>query len=107
IPVSGIGESAKKWVIWQWFFHHLNLLFSTDIIHIHDVFFWILAFRAFLIHPKIFITFHGYEGSGPPGQKQIFWHKLAGFLTRGNICIGDFHKKWYKVNPTFVSYGAA
>lgn len=107
IPVSGVGESAKKWVIWQWFLSHLNLIFSSDIIHIHDIFFWVLPFRSFLLRQKLFITFHGYEGNDPPNLKQIFWHKLAEKLTRGNICIGDFHHKWYKVTPTFVSYGAA
>lgn len=105
IPVYRIP--ANKWLIWKWFLEHLNLLFQTDIIHIHDVFFWILPFRMFLFRQRLFITFHGYEGSDPPKPKQIFWHKLAEKLTRGNLCIGDFHRKWYKVNPTFVSYGAA
>ena len=53
------------------------------------------------------MTFHGYEGFEAPNWKQIFWHKLAAWLTKGNICIGDFHKKWYGVKPDFVSYGAA
>mgnify|MGYP001583110598 CR=1 FL=1 len=105
IPVYRIP--ANKWLIWKWFLGHLNLLFSSNIIHIHDVFFWILPFRPFLLRQKIYMTFHGYEGSDPPRLKQIFWHKLAEKLSRGNICIGDFHRKWYKVNATYVSYGAA
>ena len=32
-------------------------------------------------------------------------HKIAERLSMGNICIGDFIKKWYGTKPTYVSYG--
>ena len=31
--------------------------------------------------------------------------KLAEVLTNGNICVGEFMKKWYKTRPTSVIYG--
>jgi glycosyltransferase involved in cell wall biosynthesis len=33
-------------------------------------------------------------------------HKLSEKLSNGNICVGDFLKKWYGTKPTFVTYGA-
>ena len=106
IPLpEGVGESTKKWFIWKWWLGHLDLFTRAEIIHIHDVFFWFWPFRLPYWFKKVYITFHGYEG-GVPSWKQIFWHRLAAFLTSGNICIGDFHRKWYGVIPTFVSYGA-
>ncbi len=105
VEIYRIGESGK-WAIWKWWFQHLNLINNADIIHIHDVFFWFLPFRLPYWHKKVFMTFHGYEGANPPTWRQIFWHRVAAKLTKGNICIGDFHKKWYGVKPDFVSYGA-
>lgn len=100
-------RGVDKWAIWKWWFRHLNLINKADIIHIHDVFFWFFAFRLPYLSKKVFMTFHGYEGADLPSGRQVFWHRLAAKLTRGNICIGGFHKKWYGVKPDFVSYGAA
>lgn len=100
-----VGESAKKWHIWKWFLAHRGLFDQANVIHIHDVFFWFLPFRLPYWFKKVYLTFHGYEGRHPT-VKQIFWHRLAALLTRGNICIGDFHRKWYGVSPDLVSYGA-
>lgn len=99
-------SGSDKWTIWKWWLGHLDLFTQAEIIHIHDVFFWFLPFRLPYWYKKVFITFHGYEGSDPPTGRQVFWHWLAAFLTKGNICIGDFHRKWYGVKPDFVSYGA-
>ncbi|KKU58591.1 MAG: Glycosyltransferase, group 1 family protein [Candidatus Amesbacteria bacterium GW2011_GWA2_47_11b] len=97
---------VDKWTIWKWWFGHLNLINNADIIHIHDVFFWFLPFRLPYWFKKVYMTFHGYEGADAPNWRQIMWHKLAFWLTRGNICVGDFHRKWYGVKPDFVTYGA-
>ncbi len=95
--------SGEKWQVWKWMIAHFYLLKWADVVHIHDVFYWYLPF---IWYKKSYITFHGYEGSDLPTSGQVFWHQLAAKLTRGNICIGDFHRKWYGVKPNFVSYGA-
>jgi glycosyltransferase involved in cell wall biosynthesis len=82
------------------------ILQTADVIHVHDVFFWLLPSWLRLLNKKIFITFHGYEPPGPPNHRQRFWHQLAELLTEGNICIGGFHQKWYGVQPTITSFGA-
>jgi len=84
----------------------LPILESADVIHVHDVFFWLLPLLPWLLNSKIFITFHGYEVPGPPSLKQRWWHQLAEMCSDGNMCIGAFHQKWYGVDPTVVSYGA-
>lgn len=103
IPV-GKSEFFKKFRIWWWLWKHRKLIKETDIVHCHDVFFWYLPFRLFFPRKKVFTTFHGYEDY-PISKKTIIVRKISEWLSVGNICIGDFIKKWYKTNPTFISYG--
>ena len=107
IPVWNVSEKQKKWRIWNWFFKHLNLIRTTDLIHIHDVFFWYLPFRFLFPSKKVFTTFHGYEGNDEPPRQAIIQHKIAERLSSSSICIGGFMKQWYHAQPNTVSYGAA
>lgn len=100
-----VGED--KWEIWRNIWKYKELFDWAEVVHIHDVFFWVLFLRIYYWHKKFFMTFHGYEGADAPKLKQIIWHKIGELMTNGNICIGDFHRKWYGVKSTFVSYGAA
>jgi glycosyltransferase involved in cell wall biosynthesis len=90
--------------VWQ----RLNYFLQADVIHIHDVFFWILPIYIILkiFGKKIFITFHGYEGINNPKFRQIFWHRLAEMLCKGSIAIGGFHQKWYGTKSLIISFGA-
>jgi glycosyltransferase involved in cell wall biosynthesis len=94
----------KKFVIWKWLWNNRQLIKNSDVIHCHDVFFWYLPFRFLFPFKKIFTTFHGYENY-PLKSKYIIMHKLSEILSMGNICIGDFIKKWYGTKPTLISYG--
>ena len=94
----------KKFKIWKWLCNNYQLMENADVIHCHDVFFWYLPFRFLFPFKKIFTTFHGYEGY-PLKRKDILMRKISEKLSMGNICIGDFIKKWYGTNPNFVSYG--
>jgi glycosyltransferase involved in cell wall biosynthesis len=96
---------VKKFIIWQWFWKHRSLFKDTDIVHCHDVFFWYLPFRLLSPRQKVFITFHGYEGVFPPAKKAVWIRKLSEWLAAGNICVGDYIKKWYRTNADFVTYG--
>lgn len=94
----------KKFKIWKWLFCNYNLIRNADVVHCHDVFFWYLPFRFLFPFKKVFTTFHGYENY-PLKSKDVLVHKMSEKLSMGNICIGDFIKKWYGTKPTFVSYG--
>jgi glycosyltransferase involved in cell wall biosynthesis len=102
---TGPNNRGKKFRIWKALWKKRNLIGDADIIHCHDVFFWYLPFRFLFPGKRVFITFHGYE-SYPISQKAIYIRKVSELLSHGNICIGDFIKKWYGTKPTFVSYGA-
>jgi glycosyltransferase involved in cell wall biosynthesis len=100
-------RKEEKYAIWNWFFLHRNLIKKADIIHIHDVFFWYLPFRFIYPFKRVYMTFHGYEGDKVPSSKNIFMHKMGETLSKKNICVGDYLKKWYKTAPDGITYGAA
>lgn len=104
IPV-GSRNWSKKFRIWFWLFKNRGLITNSDIIHCHDVCFWYLPFRFLYPRKPVFTTFHGYE-SYPVSLKAIIIRKISEKLSFGNICIGDFIKKWYGTKPDYVSYGA-
>jgi len=97
--------TQTKKSIWSWLAHHLFLLREADVIHIHDVFFWILPFRLLFFWKKMYMTFHGYEAPGPIRLKHILWHQCAELCTDKNICVGSFHQNVYDVEPTLITYG--
>lgn len=102
----GKDDWFKKFRIWIQLWKYRNLIKQADIVHCHDVFFWYLPFRFIFPKKPVFTTFHGYEGNNLPTSKVIFMHKFAEKLSWGNICVGDFLKKWYGTKPTYVTYGA-
>jgi len=104
IPKLKDGK-LKKIVIWKWLLNNIKLIKNASVIHCHDVFFWYFPFRFIFPFKKVFTTFHGYE-SYPLKQKNILIRKISEKLSMGNICIGDFIKKWYGTKPSYVSYGA-
>lgn len=94
----------KKFKIWKWLWDHYELMEDADIVHCHDVFFWYLPFRFMFPFKKVFTTFHGYEGY-PIKKKSILVRKISEKLSNGNICVGDFIKKWYGTKPNYIIYG--
>ncbi len=102
----GNDNFFKKFRIWKNLFKYRELIKKSDIVHAHDVFFWYFPFRFLYPSKKIFTTFHGYEGNKIPGFKPKLMHKIAEKLSKGNICVGDFLKKWYGTKPDYVTCGA-
>jgi len=100
-----ISQTIYKFKLWQSIWQLRKVWLSADVLHIHDVFFWLLPFWP-LIANKTHITFHGHENEGSPSWKQIWWHKVAAWLCRGDVAIGSFHPKWYGIKSQVVSYGA-
>ena len=98
--------SGSKWETWRWMKNNQQLLDWADVIHAHDVYFWILPYKLFHPYKKTYITFHGWEGKYPVPAKNIFVRKLCELVAHGNICVGDYIRRWYYTNPTCVTYGA-
>jgi len=97
--------SKKKFRIWWWLWQHKDLIKTADVIHCHDVFFWYLPFRFIYPNKKVYTIFHGYETKFPPSKKAILIRKISERLSWGNICVGDYIKKWYGTKPTYTTYG--
>jgi glycosyltransferase involved in cell wall biosynthesis len=102
---TGNENWLKKFKIWISLWKLRKIIKKADIIHCHDVFFWYLPFRFLFPRKPVYTTFHGYE-SYPITKKAILIRKISEKLSFGNICIGDFIKKWYGTKPNYVSYGA-
>ena len=93
--------------IWSWMIYHLWLFASADVIHVHDVFFWVWPIRIILFWKKIFITFHGYEaGYKKPNKNSIRARKIANRFSDGSIGVGSWIEKWYGTKLDVVTYGA-
>ncbi len=109
--VDGIGvhriPHGNKWNIWREMKRNEHLLDWADIIHAHDVYFWLIPYK--LMHPfkKTFVTFHGWEGKYPVPFKNKMVRKISEWAANGNICVGDYISKWYGTKADFVTYGAA
>lgn len=101
-----VERKLKKYLIWIELFKYWKVFLDSDVVHCHDVFYWYIPFRFLFPFKKVYTTFHGYEGNNIPNKKSIMMHKIAEKLSLGNICVGDFLKKWYGTKPTFVTYGA-
>ncbi len=103
---AGSNDWFKKFRVWRELFKHFQIIKNADIVHCHDIFFWYLPFRFIFPFKNNYVTFHGYEGNNIPNTRSIFMHKLAEKFSNGNLCIGNFYKKWYGTNATLVSFGA-
>ncbi len=99
-----VGDSKKE--IWGWLKKNKYLLDWADVIHAHDVYFWIIPYRLRHWKKKTFVTFHGWEGKFPVPLNNKVVRKISEILARGNICVGDFISKWYGTKPDAVTYGA-
>ncbi len=103
IPISH-SERNKKFEIWKWILKNRELIDSFDVIHIHDVFFWILPLVFTVRRGHIYMTFHGYEGY-PVRFGSKIQKKIADMYSSGTITIGDFINKWYGLKSDAVIYG--
>lgn len=101
---TGRDDWLKKFRIWKQMWGLRKIIRNADIVHCHDVFYWYLPFRFLFPTKPVYTTFHGYE-SYPIKKKAVIMRKISEKLSKGNICIGDFIKKWYGTTPTMITYG--
>lgn len=96
--------NQNKIKTWTWFWKNRDLLVHTDIIHVHDVFWWILPF-SIAIRNKTFITFHGWEGRYPvPFINKLQRYAFAA-LSKKTIHVGAWIKEFYWDKPNITIYG--
>ncbi len=98
------NPSLLKIKTWTAIKKHRELFDQADIVHVHDVFWWIIpVFR--LIRKKTFITFHGWETTYPVSFNAKIQRYLYSKLSLGSIQVGSWIQDFYFDKPDFVTYG--
>lgn len=90
---------------WKWIISHREFFMDFDVIHAHDIFWWLVPILPFVLR-KSFVTFHGWEGVFPVKKTAIIQRRIAAKLSRGIIQVGDYIEKWYGTVPDVLTYGA-
>ena len=116
-----IGARNDKIFAWMYLWRNRKLFKWAEVVHIHDVFWWVLPLLPVIwwdkidchgrrgdlamTKTKVFVTFHGWEGVCPPTMSAVIQKRLADFLSDGTIGVGNFFKKWYGVETDRVVWG--
>lgn len=95
---------STKLNIWLQIYSLLDELNSADIIHVHDVTWWLWPFTLFLT-PKIVTTFHGWEGKYPVELTAKLSRLLSSMLSDKTVHVGDWIRNYYFDKPNAVIYG--
>lgn len=98
------GNKNDKTKTWWWIVKNLRHFLSADIVHAHDVGWWLVPIMPFIWN-KTFTTFHGWEGEWPVRWQAKLMRWLVAFCSRGTMHIGGWIQKFYWDTPTVVLYG--
>lgn len=94
----------KKVAVWKWFTSHSSIFKSYDVIHVHDVFWWVLPLYP-ILRKKIFMTFHGWETQFPIPVTAKLQRYVFSKLAKKTIHVGGWIKEFYWDIPDFITYG--
>lgn len=99
-----ITDPLNKKKVWKELEHFSKDFSKFDVIHVHDVGWWLLP-CIFAIRHKTFITFHGWEGQYPVRWQAKLQRLVLSVLTKGSIHVGGFIQEFYWDRPDLVTYG--
>lgn len=103
--VMGINTKGQaKYEIWQQIWSLRNVFFRADIVHVHDVGWWLAPVMPFVLH-KFNITFHGWEGDYPVRWQAKLHRLILALFARKTVHIGHFIQLFYWDVPDLVMYG--
>ncbi|MFZ1721469.1 MAG: glycosyltransferase family 4 protein [Microgenomates group bacterium] len=94
----------KKFRTWWWILQNWKLFREADVVHVHDVGWWILPVLP-LISKKFYITFHGWETDWPIPQKSKLLRWILAKCAKGTIHVGSWIQEFYWDRPTVITYG--
>lgn len=106
ISIKRQKSKLKKFEIWLWLIKKKAIFKEADIIHAHDVGFWLLPLKIFFPKKSFYITFHGYEPNSYKKIKNRIEKKLTEKIVKATIAVGSYLKKWYGLKPQKIVYGA-
>lgn len=101
MPKVVIGSKIKTW---QWLWQQRVTLVDADVVHVHDVGWWLLPVLP-LIQKKLFVTFHGWEGEWPIRWQAKLHRWLLSVVAQRTVHIGDWIAQYYWDEPSLVLYG--
>lgn len=108
--VPRLAKRERTWEfkqhVWSWFGAHSTLLEQADVIHVHDVFWWLWPHYP-RFSAKIFTTFHGWEGQYPVRWQAKLQRWITNQLSQGVIHVGDWIQEFYGDHPDYVVYGGS
>lgn len=100
LPLTAAGQKIPTW---QWLWSQREQLFQADVIHVHDIFWWLWPVLPLVWH-KVHITFHGWEGQFPVRWQAKLQRLVAALFSRSSIHIGAWIQEFYWDKPTAVLY---
>ncbi len=106
LPSAVLNQTSWRYklTIWRWWWQHRELLHSADVIQVHDVGWWLLPVW-WLVRPKLFITFHGWETTWPIPTTAKVQRWFLNTIARGSVHVGAWIQEFYWDRPDLVTYG--
>jgi glycosyltransferase involved in cell wall biosynthesis len=101
IPYEATGNKQKTWNEIK---KYSYLFDDVDVVHVHDVFWWILPVY-FKIKKKVYLTFHGWETKLPIPINSKIHRFLVSQISLKTIHVGNFIQEFYWDKPNQVIYG--
>lgn len=99
-----VPNHQPKFATWVAIWRQRRLLIAADVIHVHDVAWWLVPVWWF-IRSKLFITFHGWETKWPIRWQAKVQRWVWAQLSQGTIHVGSWISRYYWDWPTIVTYG--
>lgn len=99
--------TESKLGLWQWMHEHSSLFVKSDIIHVHDVMWWLVPLMSQLDRSRVSLTIHGYDPSSQLSARQKTQFKLLASYARSVLGVGSFIAAHYGIRLDAVTYGAA
>lgn len=99
-----VSDPVNKKKVWKELEPFSNDFAKFDVIHVHDVAWWLLPWILGIRH-KTFITFHGWEGQFPVRWQAKLQRLVVSLLSKARIHVGGFIQEFYWDKPDIVTYG--
>lgn len=97
----------NKAAVWSQILKQRHKLLRADVVHVHDVFWWILPLLPILkLHSiKVVTTFHGWEGDFPIRWQAKLQRRIYNWLSDISVHVGGWIQELYGDVPDLVIYG--
>ena len=96
---------GNKFLTWRWILNNRHKF--GDILHSHDVHWWLIPLFLLPNRPKMFGTYHGYHSLTRPEIKEKVTRALIHRQLSGSMSVGRWIDEWYGTRSSMYMYGGA